>query len=58
MRSKKNGHADTACDMPSLKVTGPLLLALLAALPIGAALWAVGAQMLDAAAPSLLGLSP
>jgi putative thiamine transport system permease protein len=36
--------------MPNLKVKGPLLLALIAAVPIGAALWAVGAQMLDAAA--------
>jgi putative thiamine transport system permease protein len=50
MRSKKNGHADTVCDMPKLKVMGSLLLALLAAVPIGAALWAVGAQMLHAPA--------
>ena len=58
MRSKKNGHAVTACDMPSLKVMGPLLLALLAALPIGAALCAVGAQMLDAAAWQALWADP
>jgi putative thiamine transport system permease protein len=44
--------------MPSLKVMGPLLLALLAALPIGAALWAVGAQMLDATAWQALWVDP
>jgi putative thiamine transport system permease protein len=37
---------------------GPLLLALLAAVPIGAALWAVGAQMLDAAAWQALWTDP
>jgi putative thiamine transport system permease protein len=35
--------------MPCVKVLGPWLLALLAVVPIGAALWAVGAQMFDAA---------
>ncbi len=44
--------------MPNLKVMGPLLLALLAAVPIGAALWAVGAQMLDAAAWQALWIDP
>ena len=44
--------------MPNLKVMGPLLLALLAAVPIGAALWAVGAQMLDAAAWQALWADP
>jgi putative thiamine transport system permease protein len=44
--------------MPNLKVMGPLLLALLAAVPIGAALWAVGAQMLDAAAWHALWADP
>ena len=56
--SKKNGHAVTACDMPAVKVLGPLLLALLVAVPIGAALWAVGAQMLDAAAWQALWADP
>jgi putative thiamine transport system permease protein len=58
MRSKKNGPAATACDMPTVKVLGPLLLALIAALPIGAALWMVGAQMLDAAAWQALWADP
>jgi putative thiamine transport system permease protein len=44
--------------MPNLKVLGPLLLALLAAVPIGAALWAVGAQMLDATAWQALWADP
>jgi putative thiamine transport system permease protein len=44
--------------MPNLKVMGPLLLALLAAVPIGAALWAVGAQMLHAAAWQALWADP
>ena len=44
--------------MPAVKVLGPLLLALFAALPIGAALWAVGAQMLDAAAWQALWADP
>ena len=44
--------------MPSVKVLGPLLLALIAAVPIGAALWAVGAQMLDAAAWQALWADP
>lgn len=44
--------------MPNLKVMGPLLLALLAAVPIGAALWAVGAQMLDDAAWQALWADP
>jgi putative thiamine transport system permease protein len=44
--------------MPNLKVMGPLLLALLAAVPIGAALWAVGAQMVDAAAWQALWADP
>ena len=44
--------------MPNLKVMGPLLLALLAAVPIGAALWAVGAQMLDAAAWQAFWIDP
>ena len=44
--------------MPTVKVLGPLLLALIAALPIGAAMWAVGAQMLDAAAWQALWADP
>ena len=44
--------------MPNVKVFGPLLLALFAAVPIGAALWAVGAQMLDAAAWQALWADP
>ena len=44
--------------MPAVKVLGPLLLALLVAVPIGAALWAVGAQMLDAAAWQALWADP
>jgi putative thiamine transport system permease protein len=44
--------------MPNLKVMGPLLLALLAAVPIGAALWAVGAQMLHATAWQALWADP
>ena len=44
--------------MPSVKVLGALLLALIAAVPIGAALWAVGAQMLDAAAWQALWADP
>jgi putative thiamine transport system permease protein len=44
--------------MPTVKVLGPLLLALMAAVPIGAALWAVGAQMLDAAAWQALWADP
>lgn len=44
--------------MPVVKVFGPLLLALIAAVPIGAALWAVGAQMLDAAAWQALWADP
>ena len=44
--------------MPNLKVLGPLLLALLAAVPIGAALWAMGAQMLHATAWQALWADP
>ena len=44
--------------MPNLKVMGPLLLALMAAVPIGAALWAVGAQMLHTTAWQLLWADP
>jgi putative thiamine transport system permease protein len=44
--------------MPTVKVLGPLLLALIAAVPIGAALWAVAAQMLDAAAWQALWADP
>jgi putative thiamine transport system permease protein len=44
--------------MPTVKVLGPLLLALIAAVPIGAALLAVGAQMLDAAAWQALWADP
>jgi putative thiamine transport system permease protein len=44
--------------MPVVKVLGPLLLALIAAVPIGAALWAVGAQMFDAAAWQALWADP
>lgn len=44
--------------MPSVKVLGALLLALIAAVPIGAALLAVGAQMLDAASWQALWADP
>ena len=44
--------------MPSVKVLGALLLALIAAVPIGAALLAVSAQMLDAAAWQALWADP
>jgi putative thiamine transport system permease protein len=44
--------------MPTVKVLGPWLLALIAALPIGAALWTVGAQMLDASAWQALWADP
>jgi len=41
-----------------VKLLGPLLLALIAAVPIGAALWAVGAQLLDAQAWHALWADP
>lgn len=44
--------------MPVVKVLGPLLLAALAGLPMLWALWAVGAQMLDAAAWQALWADP
>ena len=44
--------------MPALKVFQALLLGLLAAVPIGAALWAVGAQMCDATAWQALWAGP
>ena len=44
--------------MPFVKVLGALLLALIAAVPIGAALLAVGAQMLDASAWQALWADP
>ncbi len=44
--------------MPALKVFQALLLGLLAAVPIGAALWAVGAQMCDATAWQALWADP
>jgi putative thiamine transport system permease protein len=44
--------------MPNVKVLGPLLLAALAGLPMLWALWAVGAQMLDAAAWQALWADP
>jgi len=44
--------------MPNVKVIGPLLLVLIAAVPIGAALWAVGAQMFDVTAWQALWADP
>ncbi len=58
MRSKKNGPAATACDMPTVKVLGPLLLATLAGLPM---LWALSValvQLLDAQAWQALWADP
>ncbi len=47
-----------ATDLLCVKRLWPLLLATLAGLPIGASLWAVGAQMLDAAAWQALWADP